>query len=468
MADRTPYPCAWPTLAWRHYEEALGAPLRDAAIEAAALAAGPALERRIIVRATGFARQRGFEAGFARHRRLQRRAALLALGAGAFAGVAAARLIPEGVAPRANLLDMLGALLLPNLLALGTWLLLQLFAMVRGQGATGSWLGSALQHLVERVAGVGRKRDDVSRAVQRGLVEYYAETAAGRARLSLLSQLFWLALAAGAMLGCWWLLSLRQVDFYWGSTLLGADAMTRLLDWLAAPVGWLGFPVPATADVAASRVDVVAMDAALRARWGWFLLGALAAFGLLPRVAAVAACVAIVAAGDRRFRPNLALPGYWRLQSLLAPAAATARVIDPDTAEQPRADLAPAVATEEAPPAAAAWIALERALPVPPGAVDLGTSLERADQQRLLQAVAAGPSWPALVIHAPLAATPDRGLAHFVATLVAAADRPVYLRVADGVHEALSPQEAEARREDWRRLALTAGIPPVRVSSARA
>jgi hypothetical protein len=456
------------TLAWRHYEEARGAPLRDPQIEAGVLAAAADFPHRVALRARAFCARVGLDPLLQRAHRRSRQAAVLAVFAGAVLGVGTAGLIPDGTPARANLMDMLAALLVPNLLALLLWLLLQLGGSLRGRGPAGIWFGSVLQRLVERVSGdPGRGAPaDVTRAVQRGLVDYYATTPAGRLHLASLSHLFWLALASGAMLGCWWLLALRQIDFYWGSTLLGPHTITQAFDWLARPVGWLGLPVPGAADVAASRIDASAQDAALRARWGWFLLSALGVFGVLPRLVAFAGCQALAAWAARRPVIDAAQPGYWRLRSFLLPTPTATRVLDPDDGASPRPAVPAPADTSEALPHAAAWLALERALPVPATATDLGVVVDRPAQQRVLAALAADAPWPALVVQAPLAATPDRGLAQFVAALVAAAGRPVHLHIAGAAAAALSPVDLAARVEDWRALAQAAGVPPACVSVA--
>ncbi len=465
MTARTTVPSPWQTLAWRHYEEARGEALRDAAIEAAAIAAGPDLPARIAARARAFCAHMGLDAELATHLRRDRQALALALFAGAAIGLGAARLLPDAAPARANVMDLLAALLAPNFVALLLWLILQTAASLRGQGATASLLGQALQQGLERLAlGLRTPRDPRARAAQRAWLDYHAGTAGGRARLALVSHAFWLALALGAMLGCWWLLSLRQVDFYWGSTLLGARAVGGLIATLAQPVAALGLPVPDATDIAASRLDVVSSDPTLRARWGWFLLGTLGVYGVLPRVLALALCVALVRIGDRGYRPDPSQPGFFRLEQFLMPAPAPTRVLDADdgaTRKRPDGMRAGAI-----PPSAAAWVALERALRAPPEALDLGTIIDREDQRRLLAMLAAAPAWPALVIHAPLAATPDRGLAQFVASLVAAARCPLWLEVDTRDETTLPATERAARRADWRVLGETAGIPPARITEA--
>ncbi len=458
------------TLAWRHYEEARGEPMRDAALEAAAIAAAPDLPRRIEARALAWCARTGIDVTLARYRGRERHARRIAFALGLLGGLAAARLMPEGFPARANVVAMLGGLLLPNLLSLCAWLLLQVAATLRGRGAVGAWFGQALARGLD---GLGARRQahggEVERAVQRALFEFHADTTDGRARVAALSHLFWLALACGAMISCWWLLVVRQIDFYWGSTLLGADFVGRALDALAQPVSMLGFPVPDAADIAASRIDAAPADSALRTRWGWFVLGSLCVFGVLPRLAALGWCLALVRWSARRPAIDLARPGYWRLRDILQPAASLTRIVDRDEAPPGPRPLQ-TVPAGLAPPADAAWLALERSLPAPPGARDFGAIVDRAGQLRVLDALArAAPPWPAIVIQAPLAVTPDRGLGQFVSAVVAASRQPVYLLVAVDAAGALTPAERDARLEDWRSLAGRAGIPAGNVgSNARA
>lgn len=464
MNERLSFPPSWQTLAWRHFEEARGEPMRDRVIEAAAMTAAADLPTRIALRARAFCAREGIDAALARYARHSRQALTVAALLGLVTGLGAARLVPEAASARANAMDLLGALLLPNVLALLLWIGLQLASAFAGRGAAGSLLGRGLQRALEHLtAGVRAERDAGVRAARRAWLEYHATLPAGRARLALLSHTFWLALALGALLGCWWLLSLRQVDFYWGSTLLGADTVSAVIDALARPIAWLGLPVPDAADIAASRLDAVAADPSLRARWGWFLLGALAVYGVLPRALALACCVSLAHLAERRFAPDLAQPGLFRLRAFLFPDASATRVLDPDDAPATRAS-ARVDEQAEAPPASAAWLALERPLAVPAGATDLGTIVDRDDQQRVLAVLAANPAWPALVVHAPLAATPDRGVAQFVASLVTAAQRPLWLHIAATKEATLSAADRADRIDDWRAVAVAAGIPASRVA----
>ena len=139
------------TLAWRHYEEARGAPLRDAQIEADVLRDAADFSRRVALRARAFSARVGLDPHLQRARRRLRQAAVLAVIVGVVLGIGTAGLMPDGTPARANLMDMLAALLAPNLLALLLWLLLQLAGSLRGHGAAGSWFGSALRHLIDHL-----------------------------------------------------------------------------------------------------------------------------------------------------------------------------------------------------------------------------------------------------------------------------------------------------------------------------
>jgi hypothetical protein len=454
------------TLAWRHYEEARGEPLRDAALEEAAIATAPDLSRRIEARALAWCARTGMDVTLRQYLKRGRHARRIAFILGLLGGLAAARLMPEGFPARANVVAMLGGLLLPNLLSLCIWLVLQVVAALRGQGAVTAWFGQTLARGIDWIgARLHAQGGETERAVQRALFEFHADTTNGRARVAALSHLFWLALGCGAVVGCWWLLSVRQIDFYWGSTLLGADFVARVLEGLAQPVAMFGFPVPDAADIVASRVDASAADPALRTRWGWLVLGSLCVFGVLPRLAALGCCLALARWSARRPALDLDRPGYWRLREILQPAAPMTRILDRDEAPPgPRKDQS--VPSGLTPPADAAWLALERPLPAPPGARDFGTIIDRAGQLRVLEALSsAGGTWPAVVVHVPLAVTPDRGLGQFIRAVVAAARQPVYLLVALDAAGTLTPGERHARLDDWRALASSAGIPERHVGS---
>ncbi len=101
------------------------------------------------------------------------------------------------------------------------------------------------------------------------------------------------------------LLLVRQYRFTWESTLLSHETFTRLIQLLAWLPEKLGFDVPNTAAVLASRNQLDEVNAAA---WGGLLLGSLLCYGIVPRLIAWA----ISAWQTKRHPPqlNLNLPYY--------------------------------------------------------------------------------------------------------------------------------------------------------------
>lgn len=101
------------------------------------------------------------------------------------------------------------------------------------------------------------------------------------------------------------LLLVRQYHFTWESTLLSNETLTQVVGVLAWLPEILGFDVPDSTAILASRNQANASNAAA---WGSLLLGSLLCYGLVPRALAWA----ISAWQVRRLAPqlNLQLPYY--------------------------------------------------------------------------------------------------------------------------------------------------------------
>ncbi|MSQ68287.1 MAG: DUF2868 domain-containing protein [Gammaproteobacteria bacterium] len=445
------------TQAWRHFEAARGELVRDAALEARLADARllPA-QAKIARRAQALAGPAGVTLALQTTCRRWRACELTAVALAAILGLLASRVIPEGFPARANLLVLLGALLLPNLASLAAWLLLQGLSVL-------GWLPAAPGGMGRQFARLGlfatAGNAAAGAAARQALLEFQALTPTGRWSLAVLTHACWAAAVAGMMLGCWLLLLARQVDFYWGSTLLDPPAVQALLHTLGQPLAALGWPVPGVGDIAASRIDVLAQDAVQRQRWGYLALGALLVYGLLPRLVCLAGSLLLRAWSARQLQVDLQAPDYWRVSGLLAARAPTLVVLDAD-----RASPGPAVALPrgaQAPlPAGAAWLALERPLVAARDCDhDFGCIATRADQARVLAALTAPAAWPALVVQAALVSIPDRGVHQFLARVVKLAAGPVYLRVLDTPETGdWSPAQCSARADDWATLAAGAGL----------
>jgi len=449
--------------AWRLVEEEAGEPLRDPDVESRAMRAGPGLAKRVLARASELAGRHGVDAAVDAAMRRFRLAAAALAAIGLLVGFGVTRAIPAGLPAQVNVIALLALVLLPNALALLLWLAGAAWRLAGAQsGRLAAWLGQraiGLAGLLERFA----TTDRYTRPAQQAWQGFLTGTPAGIQRLLLASHAFWLAVLAGAMLGLWWLMVIRQLDFVWGSTLLSAEQIRGLLSGLTQWVGAFGFEVPGAADIAASRVGEASESDDLRRRWGLFLLGAVLSLGVLPRFAA-AACDAVLAAlFTRQLTPDLRRTGYARLQRVLQPVTHHHEVIDPDESEPRRKAGHGAPVTDAPLPEQAAWLALERppplAIPAMGSGVDLGVVSTRDEQADLLAKLGdAGGDWEAVCVVVDMASTPDGGLRRLLGAILARARQPVHILLCESpAFAALPAADAETRWQDWLEAAFAAG-----------
>jgi len=456
---------------WRLVEETEGAPRRDAALEAALRAGGASLEASIQARAARFLAATPYGAAAAR---LQTRLGLargLLVGAAFVAGLGVTGIFPRGDGGSVNVVAVLGTLLLPHALSFALWgagIGAEFLAVVRrrrtGSGGESNvpflslagWLGTQCARAV-RLLDPRRQAGPAAQAI----THFLLRQPAGRARLALFSHAAWFALLLGAWVGCTAWFTLRQVDFHWGSTVLTEATVARTLGAAMRPVAACGIRVPSAEEIARSRLGTAGpRNDAVRQRWGYFVLGALWVYGLLPRALAALLTLALCSLHDRRLHLDLAEPGYARLRPLLV-TDATTRVLDADASPRESPASGAGIAAPPLTPAAGAWLALERHARPPPGTLrDLGVVTDRARQREVVDIVARASDWPRLTLQASLATTPDRGLQRFVAALVEVAHCPVEIRLADDDDtRTWSAEDRAQRREDWIALARRAGLP---------
>ncbi len=492
---------------WRLVEETQGTPHRDLTIEMAARNAGNTFQERVHARAVRFLAINGGAVSLARVGARLRTAFSAVCVLIFVVGLSITRLFPGEDGAAVNLVAVLGALILPNMLSLLLWILASFVggfsAIIKlaklgtgmiptdfreatsrlpvpksgtnwGQASTSTksrtatkytipirwapgWLGAqcahALQHLPLRSA-------FAIPAEAQAWTEYLLRTASGRARLACLTHGLWLALLLGSLSGCWSWFAFKQVDFRWGSTVLAESTVEIVLTRLAEPIRLLGITVPSAEEVARSRFGQVSpMPASTRRQWGYFLLAALMLYALLPRALAAGFTWIRLRALEQHLALDETQPGYARLRSLLM--AAPSAIVDPDTAPPALASHAP-YRTSPAPPVAAAWLAVEReSLPIIAPLEYLGVVTDRQTQGHILDIVRANHHWPALVAQVTLITTPDRGLERFLATLASVAQCPLFLQLVDAPEASdWSPKDRAQRIEDWTALAINAGLTP--------
>jgi len=410
--------------------EAHAGQLEDADANRHARARGGDLEQLILTRAERLAERDGLRTALL-HWRQAATLVLLALAVFAVftgAGLAAAAL-GNGERP-VNVFWALGSLLGLHLFTLIGWLLGFASGGGAGLGRLWLWLSGKLAH--------------DARAVQLAPALLSLLSRAGLARwgLGLLANGFWLLITGTALLVLIAMLSTRRYGFSWETTLLTTDHIVALTQRLGALPALLGFPVPAPAVIEASSV---ALDQeAARQSWAGWLLGAMAVYGVLPRLLLTLLCGWRWRRGLRRLRLDLSLPEYQVLRTRLQPPGETLGVSDaaPDHLPQPP----PVIAAGTGCGAVLVGIELDQDQPWPPplptGVADAGVVSSRQQRQALLEALIRQPPARLLIACDPRRSV-DRGTLKLIAELaqLAAATR-VWLVAAEGADP--------ARREQWR------------------
>lgn len=267
---------------------------------------------------------------------------------------------------------------------------------------------------------------------------------------SLVSHLLWAVLLLAALLGLALLLSLRQYDFVWETTLLPVALLSRALAWLAALPGWLGGVAVDPAPLLAGGTD----SPELRRAWALWLLQLVAALGLLPRLLLAALAGLLWRRRLARVGLDLAAPYY----------LAVLRRLQPDSEQVAKADAEGRVPNfslaGERPGGRGRWLlGLELAdqEPWPPEgwSAPAGPLLDSREQRRAaLQTLQAQP--PArLLVAVDARRSPDRSCLATLADL-AACGGPLAVWL-------LHAELAGERSLLWREQLLQAGLPAARI-----
>ena len=492
----------------RLHEENRGFLIEDRAAEAAAVAAGGDLQRRILTRAGALTVAADVRDALDRLRQLFALSAAagfliaLALGAGSALALMASAPSGYGAAMPTNFFLLYGSLLGPHALMLAAWLFALLVLPNRGSGSSlgggslGGSLGGGILALVRRLSRWTLKQP-LEAAAARAFALVMTGSPAGRWLVSALSHGLWFGYLAGGSAMVFLLLSTRQVSFAWETTILSAEDYIGLTRALAAAPGWLGFAAPDAQQIAASQMPLAAAPSAAADRaWAGLLLGSLVVYGVLPRLVLVLLCLGLGRRAIRRYRLDTSRPGFARLQERLTPLAQTTGVIDADQ-DGPAAAAAPSSLSQAAEadtangipgPAQAvgdgpvAILAFEseppaRGWPQPAsglGWLDCGSIEDRADRARVRARLGAAVRPPRLLVLAcSLLTAPDRGVGAFLAEFAGEAGVPLALLLSQHQHyrartpgdEAAKASAVGQRIADWRQIALAAGIPAANVAA---
>ncbi len=302
----------------------------------------------------------------------------------------------------------------------------------------------------------------------------YSRTPLGYWTVSAISQGFWLAFTTACLLMLFLMLSTKEYDFGWETTILSDTVyihLTRLIGFLPSI---FGFDVPSAEQIAASHwtgYSKMPVYGGYREAWSGLLMGSVFVYGVLPRIVALVVCLVMRRMAESQFRLDLSLPGYARLSPRLVPVARTIGVTDPDPGvlpkvaevdkERMRLPMSPSG------PVMVVGYELDIENDVWPPAIDgvewfdLGNVESRRQRHEVLDTLHTITLQPrALAVVCSVTTTPDRGVRGFVSELQAALEAPVLMLLSDGhrLRERFSRGEFEQRFEDWHALALTARI----------
>ena len=283
--------------------------------------------------------------------------------------------------------------------------------------------------------------------IHQALLEHDAQTAAQppfRWIRSRISHQIALCGLLGMFTASLMLLTVRQYQFNWQSTLLTDQHFAQIIRALAWLPTRLGFATPSPSIIAAARNHYHSEHAA---QWGILLLASILCYGIIPRLIAWLICWQ----HSRRYRPtlNLAQPYYqniiqqWQRQ-----------IIDDASDYQPDR---PAIAPAKIPLNSAGehWAILLEAPNAPDNWhshilgqdwTNKGSINERAELARLINELAAQPVQLLIGIRAQQ--TPDRGIIRQIAQLAQAAQHNIIIQLLPSNPQNPTPAEQE-RRALW-------------------
>lgn len=434
---------------WLRLREAHWGPLEDAREVRRARSEGRSFAQRIVLRARFLCQREKFDSVLNRWWQGARLALpalfLLAIvaGSGAALGALGNGLMPVNIA--LALTAMLGLHCLTYLLWLASFAL-------HDEAEGGAQLGRLWLWLTRKLA-----RGPDAALAPRALAGLLSRNGALRWLLGSISHGIWTVAFISLLLTLLAVLSARRYDFSWQTTLLTPDTFVHL----AAILGWapthLGFATP-SADIVRASNGLHALPDTARALWSGWLMGCVVVYGLLPRLAGLALCLAMTRRRMRRLDIDVTLPGYADLRQRLLPSSDTTGIDAPDA--EPGAG--PGFAAHRLPSTsglpAIAGIELPADLPWPPAPldariVDLGVIDSRPQRQATLDRLQQSPPSRLLLV-CDARQTPDRGAVALVAELAADAGA---VMVALATPSGDAP-ESPCRAGQWRTRLVDAGL----------
>ncbi len=237
-------------------------------------------------------------------------ALIVLLGGAGLAGASAVS-AALGTGPQSvNVVSALVVLLGVNLFSLVLWL----FTLLIGAGS-GGLLAQGWQWLVRKFA----TGPEVALAGQ-AWWSLWQQAGGLRWVLSSVTHASWLVASLAMLVVLSFTLSTRHFSFAWETTLLSADSFVALTQFLGAVPQWFGVAIPDSETVRASgHLSTNSVHA--QALWARWLMGAVAFYGVMPRLTLLIVSLVMVARALPRTQPPLMSPYYQALLAKMQPVA---------------------------------------------------------------------------------------------------------------------------------------------------
>jgi len=227
-----------------------------------------------------------------------------------FAGVLSAQAaLGRGTVP-VNVTWAILSLLGLNILSLLVWC-----TAVMSASASGGWLTQFWPWLTRKIA----RGPNVGLAAQ-AWWSLWHQANATRWVMSAGTHLFWLIFSLAALVTLMILLSIRQYDFVWETTVLSPGVFVSAVNTLAVIPQWLGFVVPDSQIVRLSASVSQPNAETTRILWSGWLIGCLVVYGVIPRALLVLLSILLLIKRSRLTQPDISSPYYEAVLSRITPA----------------------------------------------------------------------------------------------------------------------------------------------------
>lgn len=453
----------------RHVEQHQIAPWYEGIQQTAAsveadLAPQPlSFRKKALSRSASLVALTGLWAAYQRFTLKSRSIALLIYGLMALLGFVALMQTLAGDSAQINVYWLLLCLLGLNTFSMTLWLL---FAFT--SSATSSPLTVAYKAML---SGITKRSSNA--LFFNAWSEFHFQGKQGKWHISRILHSAWLVYLLAGGIALLLLLSGKQYDYVWGTTILSSGVFVDLTQALATLPRAIGLTLPDAELVLASQQGSNAiLPEGARMQWSSFMLSSLALYGVLPRLLLIVISSLCLKRAQNKHQPNWEMPYFYSLRSRLLPQSSALGVVDADldpsnaVGELSYTSISNLPLIDEAELPAKAYSAAfewgQSSVPVPPIKIELDfAKVDDVHSQTGMLEVLRQSSLP-VVILVDLQRAADRGAARFFKEVAECV--PLYLLVVQR-----APQSNDAARwAAWQALCERIALPEGRAQLVRA